>query len=415
MNRILPVALSGLALALSGCAIGFDTVFFATRSNLGVDIDTQPPTAEISIARRELVIGPSFEGGQKPPVLASFRSNIRGILGLWANVASTFAGGDAADTMTKYFGDPDKTDAVDSRLCLSKKPVPTVLGSSRQLPGPGETRPFVFATDTTIGLKVAWSGTTAQYPDSLKFGYNRKEFAFAPVFASRAGGARGRIEAVKGQVLLLAGDRALRIGPASRILVGENVVALAEIKPGMDVHVFSAEVGTLDAKGAFVPRSSAAGEPTLSSKCSPGEYEVAIAPFLATVDHETRAGPPDDTGGSHLQYFATGRSATNLTLRRDVRAVMLKRLDPEAAKRLRTFRDHQKAQQAAFNHITAEYAKATPDKQARILEEAQKLKVVSAATTRDQFTAELFKSVDANNPTRTEELEKLDEFVKEVD
>jgi hypothetical protein len=48
-------------------------------------------------------------------------------------------------------------------------------------------RPFSFATDTTTGLKVAWSGTGGAFPDSLKFGYNRKEFAFAPVFEQKLG------------------------------------------------------------------------------------------------------------------------------------------------------------------------------------------------------------------------------------
>ncbi len=166
---------------LGGCAIGFDHTLFVTKSNVGVDIDTKPPTAEISIARRELVIAPAFEGGQTPPVLAGFRTANRLLFGF--DVSSVFAGGDAAYVLTQQPGDGGQTPL----LCLNAKPEgklhlgPIPLGTY-SLPSTGEIRPFVFGTDTSFGLKVAWSGMTAQFPDSLKIGFNRKEFALAPVF-----------------------------------------------------------------------------------------------------------------------------------------------------------------------------------------------------------------------------------------
>lgn len=165
---------------LGGCAVGFDHTLFITKSNVGVDIDTKPPTAEISIARRELVIAPAFEGGQTPPVLAGFRTANRMLFGF--DVSSVFAGGDAAYVLTQ----PGDGEPI-SMLCLSAKPVgklqlgPIPLGTY-PLPTTGEIKPFVFGTDTSFGLKVAWSGMTAQFPDSLKIGFNRKEFALAPVF-----------------------------------------------------------------------------------------------------------------------------------------------------------------------------------------------------------------------------------------
>lgn len=171
-------------ISLSGCAIGYNSTLFVTKSNIGVDIDSKPPTAEISLARREGVIGPTFEGGQKPPVMASFRYNIKGIFGLFSNVSSTFAGGDAAATMSKLFGGGDATQAENSAVCLSKKPQLTVFGREISFPGEGDVRPFVFGTDTTVGLKIAWSGLTAQIPDTVRFGYNRKEFSLAPVFGA---------------------------------------------------------------------------------------------------------------------------------------------------------------------------------------------------------------------------------------
>lgn len=179
--KVLLTGLSGVSVLLGGCAIGFDHTLFATKSNIGLDVDTKPPTAEISIARRELVIAPTFEGGQTPPVLAGFRTGNRLFFGF--DVASVFAGGDAAAELSAASSGGGQP----SKLCLQQKPEgkphlgPIPLGTY-PLPEPGGIRPFVFGTDTTFGLKVAWSGMTAQFPDSFKLGFNRKELALAPVF-----------------------------------------------------------------------------------------------------------------------------------------------------------------------------------------------------------------------------------------
>lgn len=182
MNKALRIwfvfVLSGF---IGGCAIGFDHTLFMTKSNIGVDIDTKPPTAEISVARREIVIAPTFEGGQTPPVHASFSTGNRKLFGF--DVSSVFAGGDAAATVSEKAIDVEK----DSEICLSERPIgrPYLLGliplGTYELPKRSEIRPFVFGTDTTFGVKVAWSGMTAQFPDSLKIGFNRKEMALSPV------------------------------------------------------------------------------------------------------------------------------------------------------------------------------------------------------------------------------------------
>jgi len=184
MNKALRVwfifLLSGF---LGGCAIGFDHTLFVTKSNVGIDIDTKPPTAEISIARREIVIAPTFEGGQTPPVLAGFSTADRRLFGF--DVSSVFAGGDAAYVLSQT-----KNTATNSKLCLNEEPMgkprlgPIPLGTY-PLSKPGEIRPFVFGTDTTFGVKVAWSGMTAQFPDARKIGFNRKELALAPVFGKK--------------------------------------------------------------------------------------------------------------------------------------------------------------------------------------------------------------------------------------
>lgn len=173
-------------LLLHGCAIGYNSVLFVTKSNVGIDVDSTPPTAEISIARRENVIEPTFEDGQTPPVLASFRVGIKGLLGTFANVSSTFAGGEAAVTMAEKFGDKDTRPAQNvAYLCLEKKPSPRLFGKKITFPEPGDVLPFLFGTDTSLGLKLAWSGLTAQVPDTVRLGYNRKELAWAPVFVAK--------------------------------------------------------------------------------------------------------------------------------------------------------------------------------------------------------------------------------------
>ncbi|GJL59827.1 MAG: hypothetical protein NPIRA03_26840 [Nitrospirales bacterium] len=179
------------AVLLSGCA-GYDRVLFVTKTNVGLDIDTEPPTAEITIARRELAIQPTFSNVEKESglsLLAAF-----GLTGNFFNPSITahFAGGDAA----VYLIPGDETNPVNSGLCLSQEPQDPrglLLRFWHYITGQeyknvkDEPRPFYFATDTSYGVKVAWSGTAGPYPDSLKLGYNRKEFASPPIYIDSEG------------------------------------------------------------------------------------------------------------------------------------------------------------------------------------------------------------------------------------
>lgn len=327
---------------LAGCAIGYNSVLFMTKSNVGIDIDTKPPTAEISIARREGVVAPTFEKGQTPPVMASFRVKTKGLIGLFANVASTFTGGDAAKTMSKLFGGPDATVVEDSTLCLKEEPVPKVLGFKISFPGQGDVKPFIFGTDTSLGLKVAWSGLTAQYPDTVKFAFNRKEFAFAPVF-----GRKETSETVCGNM----GDK----------------------------------------------------------------YSVTVPSFLATVDSFVDIKDPTGSTTGWLQYFATGTAATNLTLRRDVRNVMLERLDPNTAqlKKFEDYANNQKAQTGSIKNIQAAYDnKAVGPERDNIREKAAQIGLIPHGTPDTEFKRKLFESFKPQDPEITKKLKELEEFVK---
>lgn len=185
MTRKTSFGLMAIALlSLSGC-VGYNTTMFMTKSNVGLDFDAKPPTAEINISRKEAVIEPSFEGGQTPPVLASFKPHAgvgSGFQNFFVGVDQTFAGGDAAVAMSKLYGDqdaPDDSSKYSSALKLSK--APKYSNYFQRVPGPGEVRPFIFSTDTMLGLKAAWSGTGGQIPDTVKLGFNRKEYAWAPL------------------------------------------------------------------------------------------------------------------------------------------------------------------------------------------------------------------------------------------
>ena len=195
-NVLARLLLPPAVLALGGCAVGYNTALFTTKSNIGVDIDNTPATAEVSVARREGVIAPTFEGGQTPPVIASFRFEGDGFT-FFKGVSSTFAGGDSAVILGNLYTsetprNPNlSSDGYTSALTLTESPTKTVFGRTLRLRGKGTMQPFVFGTDTMFGLKIGWSGQTAQYPDTVKLGYNRKELAVAPIFSAPAASGSG--------------------------------------------------------------------------------------------------------------------------------------------------------------------------------------------------------------------------------
>lgn len=197
--KILPAVL--VCCLISACGIGQKKVLFTTRSNIGLDVDAKQFTAQLNIDRQEAVIGPTFEGGQHVPIAAAFTNSNRFLGGF--GVSSLFAGGAAALALTQsptnHIGGLQKK----SLLKLSKAPVfhrgpigkffdslnpfkdATSIEQDKSLPGPGEVKPFIFDTDTSLGIKLAWSGSTGGVPDKVQIGFNREEFALAPVMQSK--------------------------------------------------------------------------------------------------------------------------------------------------------------------------------------------------------------------------------------
>ncbi len=274
MTRLLGLA---ACVTLAGCGIGYNRMLFFTKTNVGLDIDAQPPTAEVSIARREGVIAPSYEEGKTVPVAATFRKESPTFYD--PRISAAFAGGEAAALLSKPLPAANASPSAGAplRMCLSHKPKASrLLAFWSALPVIGalfeegdQTRPFFFGTDTSYGLKVVWSGTAGAAPTTVRLGYNRKEFADAPVF-------------------------------------GEQETAAA----------------TPPAGGA-VSAPAAAGT-------APCPYAVQVPSFIATIDNSTKL---EKFPGSlqYVQFFATGAAADNFAVLPQVRKVLEEQFSPLAA------------------------------------------------------------------------------------
>lgn len=282
LQRIRNLLVIGAVIAISsGCGIGYNRTIFVTKTNVGFEASSEPPTVELDIARFEGTVGPQFENGKKLPVMASFKFSNRGAFS--PAIGSTFATGDAATTLAALydartpgngweeradvvFGRNGKTLKTRSTLALNSEPtamswLPSWLDWLRPEFQKKDVRPVFFGTDTTLGLKVAWSGMTGGFPDSAKLGYNRKELALVPI----------------------------------------AIEDMSKPDP--------------DKPSVLVPK-----------------FDMNMASLMATVDSGVNGiTNPDGTPKldyQHLQYFATGAAATLLSLQQDVRAAMLARLDP---------------------------------------------------------------------------------------
>ena len=278
-------AVAGAIATQSGCVIGYDSVLMHTRTNFGVDIDTEPPLAEIAIGRKEGTIQPTFEGGQTVPTLASFRGNTTTNTGLDLGAGTAFLGGEAAHIMSTLY-DTDTPEGGDTgsypdlysnrRVQLTKEPV--MPRGIRPLNADGRVVPLVFGTDTSIGLRVASSAKNPGVPSSIKFGFNRKEIVLAPV----------------------------TLRPVSE---GEDGLP-ASVLYTADIPSFLATTDT----NAGVTSALATRKETDNGD---GEKDDSNSLPVAPT-----------TGVRYLQYFATGSAATNLAYRREVRNAMIARTDP---------------------------------------------------------------------------------------
>lgn len=142
-----------LALLLTACASGPNTVVFVTKTSLGIDVEQTPPTASIAYDRVEGYFGPRYDTSAVPPVLAIFTTNGQ-LLG--REVKQVYATGNAARLLA------NRSALVPADPALT-----------------GGIKPMFFGTSTTVGMKIGYEagGSTSTFT----FGYKRKELSVIPV------------------------------------------------------------------------------------------------------------------------------------------------------------------------------------------------------------------------------------------
>ena len=382
----------------SGCALGYNRMLFVTKTNVGLDIDSKPPTAEISIARREGVIGPSFEEGKALPVLASFRFE-----GDWfsPHISGTFAGGKAAVTIAEMLeeGNQNPNKTLKSRVCLSHPPKDPTSGL--QWEEGADARPFFFATDTTFGLKVAWSGATEAVPDTLRLGYNRKEFAYAPVFGRQI---QTYTSDQKLQDIILVDSicskfKSEETSAVARKSIIEKAVTLELVPEGIPEEDFTAELGKKTGKNVsdrlkylmtfiYSVSSNAASKEPEDAPCMPGEYEIQVPSFIASIDNSQDLSKFTGSSGlKYVQFFATGEAANALARRVEIRKVLVDQLVPRLSQAAKVRATNRQLADDIIKKFKDQ--KTTEQAKEKIMKKAIELGIVGEDTTTKTFEGRL--------------------------
>lgn len=143
---------------LLGCA-SEERLVFVTSTSIDVGYDATSGSANIGYNRDEAVIGPHYtKSGRVPPVYARLAST-GGFFNV--KVSQIYGVGKAAVAATRSPGSD----------CLQ----------SDEDGGPfeGERRVLVFGTTTNFGLQVRF--VQSAVPESVSFGFKRKEFSWIPL------------------------------------------------------------------------------------------------------------------------------------------------------------------------------------------------------------------------------------------
>jgi hypothetical protein len=158
--RILTAAI--IMQGLLGCA-SEERLVFVTSTSLDVGYDATSGLANIGYNRDEAVIGPHYtesgpKSGRVPPV--------------YARLAST--GGFFNVKVSQIYG------VGKAAVVATRAPGSSCLPSDEDGgPFEGERRVLVFGTTTNFGLQVRF--VQSAVPESLSFGFKRKEFSWIPL------------------------------------------------------------------------------------------------------------------------------------------------------------------------------------------------------------------------------------------
>ena len=103
---------------IAGCS-NPDSVMFVTNTSIGLDLDAQPTTASIGYSRVEGYVGPRYDNGALPPVVASLETgggiinpSIRQVYATGAAAAKAVSTPHAQDGPATLSGDPSKKKLV---------------------------------------------------------------------------------------------------------------------------------------------------------------------------------------------------------------------------------------------------------------------------------------------------------------
>lgn len=183
-NILITLVLSGLML---GCSMGKENILFITKTSLGVDIDSKPPTLDIGYTRKEATLSPKFEGGVLPQ-MATFKTNV-GFVN--TAVGQSFATGNAALLMSKYMGINSKPAGRTAEIAITE--IQDSNNASWVNGSTANAERYFFGTDTSFALKITFGLETGGYPDSLSLGYKRKEVAFVPLMETKTGSVPAKV------------------------------------------------------------------------------------------------------------------------------------------------------------------------------------------------------------------------------
>ena len=151
-------------------------VTFITTTNIAIDADATTQSVSIGYDRYEGYVGPAYETGAVPPIVAKIKSNLSDPASRGAPVLRHRQRGDPCHLRERQGQGLETTGAPPGR---QRQHLMTVhLARSFDAALSGKKRIMFFGTGSVIGLKVRWAGNT---PESVTLGYKRKEFSTLPI------------------------------------------------------------------------------------------------------------------------------------------------------------------------------------------------------------------------------------------
>lgn len=139
-----------LTVLLINCGGDPNRVLFLTTTQIGIDADSKSQNATIGYERYEGYIGPGYENGGVPPVIARLESNLSIVD---PKVSQVYATGDAA------------------RLASGR------AAKWKEKPLTGQREVMFFGTGTNFGIKANFSTEAPGF----NLGYKRQEFSLIPI------------------------------------------------------------------------------------------------------------------------------------------------------------------------------------------------------------------------------------------